>query len=158
MRRSVEWVALAALVALWVMTALALLGPARLPDRIPTHFNLAGRADGWGSPQLLWLLPGFGTILYAGMTMVSRFPEAFNYPVRVTPANRAVLQALAQRMIAWLKAEVICLFLGIQYVTIGSARRGQGALPPFSMAIAIGVVFGTIGWYVIAMRRAAKVR
>ena len=156
MRRSLEFVALAALAAVWVMSAYALLGPSRLPDRIPTHFNFSGKPDGWGSPQLLWILPGFGSILYAGMTIVTRFPEAFNYPARVTPANRAVLQGLALRMIAWLKVEVMCLFAGIQYVTIESARRGGGALPPFSMGTAIVVVFGTIGWHVIAMRRSAR--
>ena len=110
------------------MSAYALLGPMRLPDRIPTHFDLAGNANGWGSPQVLWLFPGFGTVLYAGMTIVARFPEAFNYPVRVTPRNRPALQELALGMIAWLKAEVMCLFVGIQFVIIESARRGRGKL------------------------------
>lgn len=29
----------------------------RLPARIPTHFNAVGEADGWGSPDTLWILP-----------------------------------------------------------------------------------------------------
>ena len=29
-----------------------------LPARIPTHFNAAGVADGWGSPDTLWVLLG----------------------------------------------------------------------------------------------------
>src|ERR1035441_7749610 len=29
-----------------------------LPPRIPTHFNAAGVADGWGSPDTLWILLG----------------------------------------------------------------------------------------------------
>ena len=28
----------------------------RLPARIPTHFNAAGEANGWGSPDTLWFL------------------------------------------------------------------------------------------------------
>ena len=28
----------------------------RLPARIPTHYNAAGDADGWGSPDMLWTL------------------------------------------------------------------------------------------------------
>lgn len=158
MRKGLEFVAVAALAGLWIMSAYALLGPGRLPDRIPTHIDLAGKADGWGSPQALWIFPGFGTVLYAGMTLVARFPEAFNYPVRVTPANQAVLQGLALGLIAWLKAEVVCLFAVIQYMTIETARNGRGALFPFSMPAAIVVVFATIGWYVIAMRRAARTR
>ena len=37
----------------------ALLAPFALmllPERIPTHWNLAGQADGWGSPLGLLLL------------------------------------------------------------------------------------------------------
>lgn len=29
-----------------------------LPSRIPTHFNAAGEANGWGSPDILWFLLG----------------------------------------------------------------------------------------------------
>ena len=28
----------------------------RLPARIPTHFNAAGEANGWGSPDTLWFM------------------------------------------------------------------------------------------------------
>ena len=30
----------------------------KLPARMPTHFNAAGVADGWGSPDMLWVLFG----------------------------------------------------------------------------------------------------
>ena len=30
----------------------------KLPRLIPTHFNAAGVADGWGSPDILWVLLG----------------------------------------------------------------------------------------------------
>ena len=30
----------------------------KLPRFIPTHFNAAGVADGWGSPETLWILLG----------------------------------------------------------------------------------------------------
>jgi len=30
----------------------------KLPRLIPTHFNAAGVANGWGSPDTLWILLG----------------------------------------------------------------------------------------------------
>jgi hypothetical protein len=30
----------------------------KLPLRIPTHYNAAGVADGWGNPEMLWVLLG----------------------------------------------------------------------------------------------------
>ena len=90
------------------------------------------------------------------MTGVARFPAAFNFPVRVTPANRPRLEALALEMIAWLKAEVLCLFAWVQQTAVASARSSQAHLSPWFMPVTLGAVFATIGWYIAAMRRAAK--
>jgi hypothetical protein len=158
LRKALEFVALAGLGAVWAITAYALLGPHPLPDRIPIHFDLAGKPDGWGDPRALWLLPAFGTVLYGLMTIIARFPNAFNYPVRVTPANRAALQELALTMIAWLKAEVLWLFVWIQHSTIQAAAGSRAAGQPVSILLPIAVVFGTVCWYVVAMRRAARSR
>jgi len=158
MRRILEAVSLAALAVLAWVTWSALAGPARLPGRIPTHFNLAGKPDGWGTPQMLLVLPIVAAVLYILITWVSRYPSAFNYPVRVTPANRARLEKLALGMTAWLKAETLCLFAWIQSATIESVRRGRGELPVALMPAALAVIFGTIGWHIVAMRRAARAR
>lgn len=151
-----ECIALAALLALWATTAYALLGPNPLPGRIPTHFDLAGNPNGWGKPEALWLLPIIGTALYLLMTLVARYPEHFNYPVVVTPANRATLQQVGLRMVGWLKAEVICLFAGIQIMTIQAARGSLGGAYPMLFMIALVVIFGTIGWHIVAMRRTVR--
>jgi len=156
MRRILDIVALIALVTVWVVTANAIFGHHPLPLRVPTHFNLAGNADAWGSPQVLWLLPCIGILLYGLMVLVSRFPGAFNYPVRVTPANRAALQHLALLMIAWLKAEVMCLFVFIQYVTIKAATGSLNGFSPYFFLFALVFVFGTIGWHIVAMRQTAR--
>jgi len=151
-----EFIALAALLVLWAVTAYALQGPNPLPDRIPTHFDLAGSPNGWGKPEALWLLPIVATFLYSLMTVVARFPAHFNYPVVVTSANRATLQHLGLRMVGWLKAEVICLFAGIQVMTIQAARGSRGGSYPMLFGVALVVIFGTIGWHTVAMRRTVR--
>ncbi len=107
MRRTLEVVSLAGLAVLFWITWRAFYGPDPLPARIPTHFDIAGNPNGWGSPSSLLLLPAVALAIYLGMTVVSKFPSAFNYPVRVTPENRPRLQALTLQMIAWLKTEMI---------------------------------------------------
>ena len=91
MRKVLEWISFTALVVLLAATALALLGPHRLPDPIPTHFDALGHPDGWGSPRMLLLLPAIATGIYLLMTWVACYPGAFNFPVRVTPRNREEL-------------------------------------------------------------------
>lgn len=156
MRKILEMVSIAALAYLAWITAAVMLGPHALPARIPVHFDAAGQPDGWGSPKALLGMPIFGAFLYGLMTVVARFPAAFNFPVRVTPANRPRLEALALEMIAWLKAEVLCLFAWVQQTAVASARSSQAHLSPWFMPVTLGAVFATIGWYMAAMRRAAK--
>ncbi len=158
MRGTLKVVGLAALVFVWGITLSAFYGSHRLPDRIPTHFDMAGRVTGWGSPGMLWLLPVIVTSVYALMTWVTRFPGAFNYPVAVTAANRPLLQSITCDMIAWLKAELVCLFAFIQWAIVESARAGRSILSPAAIPAAILVIWGTIAWYIVAMRRVARTR
>ncbi len=156
MRKSLEAIGLGALALLAWITWSALNGPQRLPDRIPTHFDVAGNPNGWGSPAMLLLLPVVAVALYLTMTVVARFPSSFNYPVRVTPENRLRLQDLTLSMIAWLKTELACLFVCLQWFMIQAARSGEGRLSPLMMPGFLVVVFGTLGWYMVAAVRTAR--
>lgn len=51
MRKLAEALAVAAFAVLAWLTWAALYGPNRLPDSVPTHFDAAGNANGWGSPS-----------------------------------------------------------------------------------------------------------
>jgi hypothetical protein len=157
MRKTLEVITLAALALLVYTTGRALFGPNRLPDRIPTNFDLSGHPVGWGSSAMLLLAPAVAIGLYLLITVVARFPSAFNYPWRVTGANRQRMEALALNMITWLKAELICLFAWLQTAAIHAARNpGEGLAAGSAMVpVSIVVVFGTIVWHFVAMRRAA---
>ena len=155
-RKNLEVVSVAGVLLMAWITAAAFHGPGGLPARIPVHFNALGQADGWGSRGSLLGLPIVAILLYILMTVVSRYPAVFNYPVRVTPQTRPRLQELALEMIAWLKAELVWLFVWIEHVTIELARRGEGSLSPFFMPVVLAVVLGTILGYAMAMRRVGR--
>lgn len=156
MRKSLEAIALFALMLLWWITYEALAGPNRLPDRIPTHFDAAGHANGWGPPAALLLWPIVAVGLYLAMTVVSRFPGAFNYPVRVTRENLARLQSVALDMVGWLKAELVCFFALLQWATVRAARSGEGHLFAIIVPAMLIIVFSTVGWSFVALFRAAR--
>jgi uncharacterized membrane protein len=155
-RKILEAIALIALLGLWAMTAYAFYGPHGLPDRIATHFDLSGRPNAWGGPHMLLVLPCIATVLYTLMSLVSRFPARFNSPYRVTSATRPRMEAITLNMIAWLKAETLCLFGWIQHASIRSATEAQNALSPLFVPVMLVVVFATIAAHFMAMRRAAR--
>lgn len=156
MRKTFEVIAVAAITVLCGMTWLALEGPNPLSGRIPTHFNAAGEPNAWGPPGTLWLLPVVAMGLYLLISLVALFPAAFNFPLRVTPGNRARLEALTLQMISCLKAELSGLFLTIQWSIIASARNGHASLPPVIVPLFLIAVFGNIGWHMAAVFRAAR--
>jgi hypothetical protein len=156
MRKTLELIGIAALFVLCWITYAALWGPARLPDRVPTHFDAAGHANAWGPPTGMILLPVMAIGLYLLMSIVTRFPAAFHYPVRVTRQNIVRLQALVLDMIAWLKVELACLFLLLQWAFMQAARTGDGHLFPMILPFFIVAIFGTIAWQFVAMFRAAR--
>jgi uncharacterized membrane protein len=156
MRKALEVIGAATLAALFWITLSAIHGPEQLPEKIPTHFDIAGNPNAWGTSSSLFLLPVVGLLLYLSITVVSQFSSVFNYPVRVTPENRPRLEDLAIRMITWLKVELVCLFLWIQMSTIDAARHKSLGLPLLLMPISLLAVFGTMTWHIVAMRRAAK--
>jgi hypothetical protein len=158
MRQSLEAISLGALVVMAWETGRALFGPDRLMDRIPTHFNLAGQPDRWGSPSTLPVLLVVALALYLLLTIVARFPSTFNYPVRVTVENRPQLEALALDLILWIKAEAVCLMAGIQWFTIEAARQGRGGLHGAFVSVYLLALFATVAWFMVAMRRAAHTK
>lgn len=60
-----------------------------LPEQIPAHYDAFGRVDGWGGRGELLLCPIAAAVLYAGITLLERFPQIWNTGVAVTvPTGR----------------------------------------------------------------------
>jgi uncharacterized membrane protein len=157
MRSTLEAIGIALLALLAGITWSALNGPNPLPQRIPTHFNAIGEPNAWGSPSTLWLLPAVAAFVFLLISVVSLYPASFNFPVRSTPVNRPRLVALTIQMMAWVKVELVCLFLYIQWTIIESVRQGHAALSPAIVPIFLVAVFATIAVHAMAVFRAARV-
>lgn len=154
MRKTAEFLSLAALAALVFITINAFYGPHPLPGRIPTHFDAAGNANGWGSPRSLLFFLIFSVAMYLLLTVISRFPSLFNYPVKVNETNRAQLEHLAQSLLSWSKAEVLLFFVWMEFAMVQAARYPDRGLKPFPVEIFVVTVFATILGHVVAMYRA----
>ena len=155
MRKLLQILSLVALATLLWITWSALYGPNPLAGRIPTHFGPDGQPNAWGDPKMLLMLPAIAIFLYLLMTLASRYPASFNYPVRVTAQNRQRLERIALNMIAWLTVETVALFTTLQYFILQAIRTQHNALPPALMIVAIVLIFFTMAIHISAMRLAA---
>ena len=98
MKRVLQWVLLATVLAGW---AQAIWQHDRLPERVATHFNAAGRANGWMSrdQHLVWQLATFtfvGLLMQGLLTLQRHLPaEYVNLPHRdywLAPERRAATE------------------------------------------------------------------
>jgi uncharacterized membrane protein len=140
---------LAAAIAILLAVLIIVHFWAVLPDRIPTHFGFSGQPDAWGDKVMIWLLPAVAAIIFVVFAVVSRYPHAFNYPVRITDENAQRQYLLAKSLLVWLKAEICWLFAFIVrqqiIVALGNAQR-------FSMEFILGMtvlMFATLGVYLL---------
>lgn len=124
-----------------------------LPSEIPVHFNFAGEANNFGSKNNLLLLPAIGIGIFIGMTVLSKYPYIFNYPVEVTRRNVIRQYRLATRLIRWIKLETAVLFGLIVFETVQVAN-GQTVFVPGFIFFFLGMIFLTVIIYLVKAARA----
>ena len=142
--RILEGVAAAGLVVLLALPAAYL---SDLRETIPTHFDAAGKADGFGPKRMIWLLPLIGLGLYVMLTFINLRPHNLNYPFKITPENAERQYKTATRLVRIMKTLVMVLFAYIGYAIINGALSGHASVGAGLLWITLGSVFGTIGWY-----------
>lgn len=116
--RALETAGWITLLSLW---AIALYHYSSLPDSIPTHYNIAGRPDRYGKKTSLLLLPLIGTVLFAIITLLNKYPHIFNYPGKITETNASLQYASATRLLRVLKLGILVTFTLIAWKTIATA-------------------------------------
>ena len=134
------------LLALWGWT---ITHYSSLPETIPTHFNAAGEADGFGSKVSLIALPVIATLLFIGLTLLNRYPHIFNYPTAITQDNALKQYTLATRMLRYLKLVLVVVFGGIEFMTIQYATGKAAGLGAWFLPLTLVLVFLPLIYFVV---------
>ncbi len=136
-----RWLRVTAVIAMLAITAVALVNYSSLPGTIPTHFDAAGQADGWGSrTQFVWLIV-IWTLMTFGITWLSTKPHVFNYPDEVTPERAQGLYREGERMMVAVLAGLVVLYGGMVMLTFG---QEGGLLIGFGLITLVGATLGGI--------------
>ncbi|MBV8328163.1 DUF1648 domain-containing protein [Chryseobacterium sp.] len=85
-----------------------------LPQRIPIHFNIIGKANRFGDKMYSFFIPVLGLLLYLVFLYITRHPENSNFPVTVTEHNRALQYSMMKIYLRCLLVLVILTFLNTQ--------------------------------------------
>ncbi len=126
-----------------------------LPESMPRHFNFAGSPDAWGGKNIELIFPIISLIIYAGITIMSRFPHIINYPYPLTAENSQRQALIGRSFLYWLKTEIIWIFLYIEWATIQVAAGKSQGLGLGFMPVFLIIIFGSIALY---LRKAYKAK
>lgn len=151
-----RWLEVASVVALIAIVTGAVAAYSGLPDRVPTHFDLAGRPDDYGSRATVFFMPVVAAVLYTIMTLAQRLkPWYWNIPARVTEENAAAVYGATARMLRIVKLASVLLVGLVLVVIVRSAHAGnaQGTWLPL---IGVGALLMTVFGCIVGVRRAAR--
>ncbi len=118
-----------------------------IPDVVPSHFNVVGAPDIYGNKSVLLLEPVIALAMWVLLVVVRRVPGAWNFPVRVTPRNRAVLYAIGERTMMALTPLVVFLMLY-------AGLMGVIDLPVAGLYLALAAVLAVLAVGIVRMLRA----
>lgn len=137
-----EVIALGALVALYLIAA---WNYPMLPERVPRHFNARGLPDALGNKSSIWALPVIALPLYALCTLPLILTEIGRHPA--PPMEAAVL--------AWLKAEMLLIFLWIEWRSVEVAYERATGLGAAFLPVTLLVIAATMLLLVLTGLRGA---
>ena len=120
-----------------------------IPAEIPTHFDLYGNADDFGSKKDIIMLPIFTWIMLGVMSLVELCPGAWNTGVKVTPENSARVYGIIKGMLVWVKFIVMLIFV---LMTIFSAL--SKSLPVWLLPVEMVLIFGTVIFNIVRLYKA----
>lgn len=122
--RALKSLTLILLVAIWIAVLINYSG---LPEIIPIHFNLYGEADGFGNKGFLFLIPILATIIFIGITWLSKHPHIFNYPIKITEENALRQYKNATALMRFLNLFTVIAF-GIIVIEILMTAKHQAQI------------------------------
>ena len=132
-----------------VVFAAAVVGDfySRLPERIATHFNGAGVANGFGGRGTLWVLVGIAFLLYATLSAIDFLPRVVNLRRPLDPVREKIVWDETTAMVGWVKVEVCWMFAYLCLAMVRNAMGMQVGLGRWFLPVTLLAVFGTMAIY-----------
>lgn len=118
---------------------------------LPIHYNVLGKADGWGSRAFIWILPLVATAFYAALTICEQFYTKFNLPFKVPSSNATPVYRLCIRLVRHEKLVCIATFAYMNGTSLAIAMGRGSNLNKYAMMFLVFSMLAIVVIYYIKM-------
>lgn len=125
-----------------------------LPDEIPTHYDLSGNVDGYGSPGSIIILPVIMLITMAFISLLTHFvsPSHYNMPFKIKPGRELV----AYKDVVWMLIGMELVFSLFTLASVWSMYVSSGLIMMIAGVVLTVAIFAQIIITLIVMYRHNK--
>jgi len=103
----IEIAGFVAILAIWILLMVTYSG---LPDVIPINLDHLGQVRSLEAKSSIFKMPIIATASFVVLTILSRFPRVFNYPVKITENNAFFQYSNMAKMIRCLNLAIVLIF------------------------------------------------
>jgi len=133
-----------------------LLYYSEIPEKIPTHYNIKGVADGFGAKSQLFALLGMGTIIYIALYVLNFFPHKMNHLAEITEENAFYQYTIAKKMFRLINLAIAITFSYLCSKTVHNALNGEVNLDAWMTPIILVLLFVPLVYYLFKLAKRNK--
>ena len=124
-----------------------LLSYSKLPETIPTHFDLTGGADAFGEKVQLFYVLSIGTIFFIGIYILNFFPHKLNLVTSVTEESAVYQYTIAQNAMRFINLALAITFSYLSAKSVYNALNGAVNLDPWMTPAILVLLFAPLVYY-----------
>jgi uncharacterized membrane protein len=102
-----------------MLTAVVFVGYSIIPDEVPTHFTLLGKADSFGQKWTLLPVIAIVAAIVLGLAWLSRRPQEVRLPFVLNDESSAAVHAEVERLLVWAAASFTVMYAGTVLAAFG---------------------------------------
>lgn len=147
---AIELMAWLALAFIWLFAGWEYLS---LPDIIPIHFDMLGKANEYGGKSAVFTMPILATLSLVGLSFLQQSVPKFNFPEDRTPEDAQKQVTFAIKTIRIIKVAALFFFGGIE---VFISRWSRGLELNFYLLIPVLVIIIEVPVYYIMFKAKKK--
>ncbi len=124
----------------------------QITPTIPLHYGIVGEANSWGAKNNLWYLAIGGIVVNVGLTLLTKRPDLYNYPCKVTDNNRDRIYAASTQVVASLQLTTTLILAFVIVMMTLSVER----IPRLIYALLLLSPFVNLVWGIRKVLKAGK--